>query len=174
MSTRQDRTRTECTPSTQRVPPLLCRSTVTWATTAPATQEKSGRWGFKNTQRFIQSWAITAPAHSMSHVSASNTNNVYYKSDKQWSLCPTFYIFLNIKVIQRRQDGTVNFFMKWMHYKTGFGSAAGEYWLGMTHTLTTSPNSDLSYQWMSLWAEKCAKSYRSSVSHWLTRTQESL
>ncbi|KAI3365495.1 hypothetical protein L3Q82_010581, partial [Scortum barcoo] len=32
-------------------------------------------------------------------------------------------------VIQRRQDGTVNFFMKWDHYKKGFGSAAGEYWL---------------------------------------------
>ena len=34
------------------------------------------------------------------------------------------------QVIQRRQDGTVNFFMKWDHYKTGFGSAATEYWLG--------------------------------------------
>ena len=35
------------------------------------------------------------------------------------------------KVIQRRQDGKVNFYMKWDHYKIGFGSAAGEYWLGM-------------------------------------------
>lgn len=34
-------------------------------------------------------------------------------------------------MIQRRQDGTVNFYMKWDHYKRGFGSAAGEYWLGM-------------------------------------------
>lgn len=36
------------------------------------------------------------------------------------------------QVIQRRQDGTVNFYMKWDHYKRGFGSATGEYWLGMT------------------------------------------
>uniref|UniRef100_A0A8C6PYK0 Microfibril associated protein 4, tandem duplicate 3 n=1 Tax=Nothobranchius furzeri TaxID=105023 RepID=A0A8C6PYK0_NOTFU len=38
-------------------------------------------------------------------------------------------------VIQRRKDGTVNFFMKWDHYKTGFGSAAGEYWLGIKTAL---------------------------------------
>uniref|UniRef100_A0A3B5ASN1 Microfibril-associated glycoprotein 4-like n=1 Tax=Stegastes partitus TaxID=144197 RepID=A0A3B5ASN1_9TELE len=43
-------------------------------------------------------------------------------------------------VIQRRQDGTVNFYMKWDHYKAGFGSAAGEYWLGLEtmHLLTRS------------------------------------
>lgn len=40
--------------------------------------------------------------------------------------------FMNKKVIQRRQDGTVNFYRKWVDYKRGFGSAAGEYWLGMT------------------------------------------
>lgn len=40
--------------------------------------------------------------------------------------------FMNKKVIQRRQDGTVNFYRKWVDYERGFGSAAGEYWLGMT------------------------------------------
>ncbi|KAJ0066218.1 hypothetical protein NL108_004119 [Boleophthalmus pectinirostris] len=34
-------------------------------------------------------------------------------------------------VIQRRMDGTLNFFRKWDQYKTGFGSAGGEYWLGL-------------------------------------------
>ncbi|XP_045924587.1 microfibril-associated glycoprotein 4-like [Micropterus dolomieu] len=48
-------------------------------------------------------------------------------------------------VIQRRQDGTVNFYMKWDHYKTGFGSAAGEYWLGLEtmHLLTQAKNYEL-------------------------------
>ncbi|XP_037547470.1 microfibril-associated glycoprotein 4-like [Nematolebias whitei] len=48
-------------------------------------------------------------------------------------------------VIQRRLDGTVNFFMKWDHYKNGFGSAAGEYWLGLEtmHLLTQVKNYEL-------------------------------
>ncbi|XP_035853517.1 microfibril-associated glycoprotein 4-like isoform X2 [Sander lucioperca] len=34
-------------------------------------------------------------------------------------------------VMQRRMDGTVNFYRGWDQYKTGFGIAAGEYWLGL-------------------------------------------
>jgi len=36
-------------------------------------------------------------------------------------------------VFQRRQDGSVNFFMDWASYAAGFGSPAGEYWLGNEH-----------------------------------------
>uniref|UniRef100_A0A3B3Z9B3 Fibrinogen C-terminal domain-containing protein n=1 Tax=Periophthalmus magnuspinnatus TaxID=409849 RepID=A0A3B3Z9B3_9GOBI len=45
-------------------------------------------------------------------------------------------------VIQRRKDGTVNFYRGWDQYKAGFGQASGEYWLGLEtiHTLTSRKN----------------------------------
>ncbi|XP_007488639.1 angiopoietin-related protein 6 [Monodelphis domestica] len=41
-------------------------------------------------------------------------------------------------VIQRRQDGSVNFFTNWQNYKLGFGRPDGEHWLGLEtiHLLT--------------------------------------
>ncbi|XP_048452550.1 angiopoietin-2 [Rhincodon typus] len=41
-------------------------------------------------------------------------------------------------VIQRRQDGKMDFQRTWKEYKVGFGDPAGEYWLGneFTHQLT--------------------------------------
>ncbi|XP_071758847.1 microfibril-associated glycoprotein 4-like [Centroberyx gerrardi] len=48
-------------------------------------------------------------------------------------------------VIQRRLDGSVNFYRKWDQYKTGFGSAAGEYWLGLEtmHLLSQAKSYEL-------------------------------
>ncbi|GAA6221637.1 microfibril-associated glycoprotein 4-like [Lates japonicus] len=41
-------------------------------------------------------------------------------------------------VIQRRMDGTENFYRPWKHYKAGFGNAVGEYWLGLDNIFLLS------------------------------------
>ncbi|XP_051276091.1 microfibril-associated glycoprotein 4-like isoform X2 [Dicentrarchus labrax] len=48
-------------------------------------------------------------------------------------------------VFQRRMDGSVNFYRPWSQYRIGFGSAAGEYWLGLEniHQLTRQRNYEL-------------------------------
>jgi len=48
-------------------------------------------------------------------------------------------------VIQRRMDGTLNFYRPWKQYKAGFGNAKGEYWLGLEniHRLTLSRKHEL-------------------------------
>ncbi|KAM8760954.1 fibrinogen C domain-containing protein 1-like isoform 1-T1 [Acanthopagrus schlegelii] len=48
-------------------------------------------------------------------------------------------------VIQRREDGTVNFFRGWDAYRDGFGKTTGEHWLGLQriYSLTRSGGYEL-------------------------------
>ncbi|XP_067939578.1 microfibril-associated glycoprotein 4-like [Watersipora subatra] len=43
-------------------------------------------------------------------------------------------------IVQKRFDGKVDFYQDWLHYKEGFGTITGEYWLGLDkiHALTQS------------------------------------
>nr|KAG5709988.1 hypothetical protein BaRGS_030064 [Batillaria attramentaria] len=49
------------------------------------------------------------------------------------------------EVLQRRQDGSVDFNRNWTDYENGFGDLNGEFWLGLSnmHRLTSSKNYSL-------------------------------
>ena len=70
-------------------------------------------------------------------------------------------------VIQRRQDGSEDFFRNWADYKNGFGNLSGEFWLGLDkiHRLTNSSESVLRMDMNNDTVENYAKYQNFSVSN---------
>ena len=61
-------------------------------------------------------------------------------------------------VIQRRKDGSVDFFRGWEDYKNGFGNLEGEFWLGLDkiQRLTSQTKNELLVD-LTDWDEKSAQ-----------------
>ncbi|CAL4161252.1 unnamed protein product, partial [Meganyctiphanes norvegica] len=77
-----------------------------------------------------------------------NTESGVYRVQPRLATEP-FFVYCDMEtdgggwtVIQRREDGTVDFLREWTDYKHGFGNLAGEFWLGneKIHILTNQYN----------------------------------
>nr|XP_034328009.1 ryncolin-1-like [Crassostrea gigas] len=64
-------------------------------------------------------------------------------------------------VIQRRIDGSVDFYRSWQSYKTGFGKPPGEYWLGNEdiHFLTSRTKQEIRVDLQKFSGEKAYAKY---------------
>ena len=49
-------------------------------------------------------------------------------------------------VIQRRQDGSVDFYRNWTDYQVGFGNLSGEFWLGNDNLRTLTESNDITWK----------------------------
>jgi len=65
-------------------------------------------------------------------------------------------------IIQRRLDGSVDFYRNWDEFKKGFGSKSGEYWLGLQiiHLMTSRVNYTLRIELESFSGEKRFAEYK--------------
>lgn len=95
--------------------------TMPGGTHSPSTTDKpSGPW--KDCLQAIEDGHSTS---GMYLVKPENTNRLM----QVW--CDQRHDPGGWTVIQRRLDGSVNFFRNWETYKQGFGNIDGEYWLGL-------------------------------------------
>ncbi|XP_063420855.1 fibrinogen C domain-containing protein 1-like [Mytilus trossulus] len=76
-------------------------------------------------------------------LSTSGVHTIYPYGEPPKSM----YCFVDDKghiwtAIQRRFDGSVNFYRGWQDYKKGFGQASGEHWIGndIIHAITADSN----------------------------------
>ncbi|KAK2163184.1 hypothetical protein LSH36_84g07012 [Paralvinella palmiformis] len=56
-----------------------------------------------------------------------------YLSDQPFEVCCRMVNNAGWTVIQRRRDGSVDFYQNWEEYKGGFGDPRGEFWIGNDH-----------------------------------------
>ncbi|XP_043940613.1 angiopoietin-related protein 6 [Protopterus annectens] len=97
------------------------------APSGPTATKSPGPW--QDCQHVLQDGGASSGIYLIKPVNVNQMMQVWCEQQYQgggWA------------VIQRRQDGSVNFFRNWEHYKQGFGNIDGEYWLGLDniHWLT--------------------------------------
>ncbi|XP_042228703.1 angiopoietin-4-like isoform X2 [Homarus americanus] len=98
-----------------------------------------------------QSMAATEPEDCWKLRQKGKNKSGVYSIWPRFSPAP-FFVYCDMEtegggwtVIQRREDGSVEFLREWMDYKYGFGNLAGEFWLGNEniHLLTNQHVSKL-------------------------------
>lgn len=80
--------------------------------------------------------AIREPEDCWKLLQKGKKKSGVYRIQPYYSTVP-FFVYCDMEtdgggwtVIQRREDGTVDFLREWAEYKHGFGNLAGEFWLG--------------------------------------------
>nr|XP_027230914.1 fibrinogen C domain-containing protein 1-like isoform X1 [Penaeus vannamei] len=106
---------------------LKSSQTVPTVSVMPRMMGTRGRTGGKVEKEPEDCWQLLRQGKKKSGV---------YRIQPQYSSVP-FFVYCDMEtegggwtVIQRREDGTVDFLREWNEYKHGFGNLAGEFWLG--------------------------------------------
>ncbi|VDI05483.1 Hypothetical predicted protein [Mytilus galloprovincialis] len=88
----------------------------------------------KGSQTIKKISGLNPPPKDCSELPAESCSGVYVIQPENG---PSMTVFCEMGIdnggwttIQRRYDGTVDFYRFWNDYKTGFGNIAGEHWLG--------------------------------------------
>ncbi|KAK3093001.1 hypothetical protein FSP39_009863 [Pinctada imbricata] len=106
-----------------------------------ATKTKSTKKGTQAVKRIPPKYAGTSTQTDPKdcydlYLQGRKRNKVY--RIKPYGLNKMIEVFCDMKnggwtIIQKRQDGTTNFYREWSEYKKGFGGVYGEHWIGNDH-----------------------------------------
>ncbi|KAK7929475.1 hypothetical protein WMY93_005870 [Mugilogobius chulae] len=90
-------------------------------------------------------------------------SDILQQKPKSRSGVYTVYPFGGAQVIQRRMDGSVNFYRDWDQYVQGFGDANGEYWFGLEfmHKITARGKHELLVEMEDFEGKKVSARYSS-------------
>jgi hypothetical protein len=99
--------------------------------TQPDTTISSGPAEYSSCQELLEAGHNASGIYTIFPAGFNNTLQVYCDMDTDGQ---------GWMVIQRRQDGSVDFYRNWADYQVGFGDKSGEFWLGNENlrTLTES------------------------------------
>ncbi|KAL4660779.1 angiopoietin-related protein 2-like [Arapaima gigas] len=103
-----------------KVPPPMLPTVPSGTRSTSATNKPSGPW--KDCLQALEDGHSTSGIYLVKPENANRLMQVW---------CDQRHDPGGWTVIQRRQDGSVNFFRNWEVYKQGFGNIDGEYWLGL-------------------------------------------